>query len=99
MRKETKILIRTFIALAFLTLATAGISLIKLGVGNFIIAMLIACTKVTLVALFFMNLHGSKILTKIFAMGGLFWLLTLIFLTFNDYISRLWMSQLSIWMH
>lgn len=96
---KVKWLFATFLGLTSLTLLTAYLATINLGWMNFVISMLIAAIKVSLVALFFMHIHRSKVLIKIFALGGIFWLGTLIFLTFNDYISRFWLQNSSMWIH
>ena len=44
-----------------------------------------------LVVWFFMDLRHENPLTKLFALGGLFWLLLLIGLTMADYLTRSWM--------
>jgi cytochrome c oxidase subunit 4 len=46
--------------LLVLTIITIGISMIDLGAGNVWAALLIACTKASLVLLFFMHLKYEK---------------------------------------
>ena len=60
----------------------------EMGIFNPIIALAIACTKATLVILFFMHVRYSDRLTMITVACGFFWLLILITLSLTDYLSR-----------
>ena len=62
-----------------------------LGAANLPIAMAIAIVKAGFVMWFFMHLKFSSRLVQFFALGALFWLAILFFLTFNDYGARLWL--------
>ena len=55
---------------------------------NPIVALTIACTKATLVILFFMHIRYSSKLTMITVCAGFFWLLILITLSLTDYLTR-----------
>jgi len=77
-----------FATLVVLTIVTYRVSLIDLGVFNFVVAMTIAATKATLVALFFMHVRWSPKLTHLVIAGALFWLFILLALTLSDYIAR-----------
>jgi cytochrome c oxidase subunit 4 len=57
---------------------------------NPIVALAIACTKATLVVLFFMHVKYSTKLTMLTVFSGIFMFLTLIGMTLADYISRAW---------
>jgi cytochrome c oxidase subunit 4 len=59
---------------------------------NPIVALAIACTKATLVVLFFMHVKYSTKLTKLTVGAGFFMFLTLVSMTLADYISRAWGS-------
>lgn len=61
-----------------------------MGPFNPVVALAIACTKATLVILFFMHVRYSSTLTKITVVAGFFWLLILITLSLSDYITRDW---------
>ena len=74
--------------LAVLTVTTWGIAFVDLGIFNPVIALAIACTKATLVILFFMHVRYSSKLTKITISAGFFWLMILITLSLSDYLSR-----------
>jgi len=77
-----------FTALAIGTVLTFVVARIDLGFWNPIIALTIACTKATLVILFFMHIWYSSTLTKITVVAGFFWLLILITLSLTDYLTR-----------
>lgn len=77
-----------FVTLAFFTCATWAIAFLDLGILNPIVALAIACTKATLVILFFMHIRYSDRLTKITISAGFFWLMILITLSLSDYLSR-----------
>jgi cytochrome c oxidase subunit IV len=64
-----------------------------LGVfANNFVMLLIACTKATLVILFFMHVRWSTRLTWIVAGAGFLWLLILFGLGMSDYVSRGWVT-------
>ncbi len=78
-----------WIALLILTLLTAGIAYIDLGVFNPIAAITIAVIKTALVALFFMHLRYTKVkLTYIFTAAGILWFALLLTFTWSDVITR-----------
>jgi len=58
---------------------------------NAIVAMLIAGTKASLVALFFMHMRWSDIASRIAAVAGLFWLAIMFLLTCTDFFTRHWL--------
>ena len=74
------------------TALTVWASYVDLGIWNPIIALAIACTKATLVVLFFMHVKYSSKLTMLTVGAGIFMFLTLISMTLADYISRAWGS-------
>ncbi len=57
---------------------------------NPVVALAIACTKMTLVILFFMHVKYSRRLTKLTVASGFFVFLVLIGMTLCDYFSRAW---------
>ena len=57
---------------------------------NPVVALAIACTKMTLVILFFMHVKYSRKLTKLTVLCGFFFFLVLIGMTLTDYMSRAW---------
>jgi cytochrome c oxidase subunit IV len=76
--------------LLILTGTTAAVSYIDLGVFNAVVAIAIACLKMTLVVLFFMHIKYSSKLTKLTVAAGFFTFIVLIMMTMTDYISRAW---------
>jgi cytochrome c oxidase subunit 4 len=80
-----------YLALIVLTVTTTGVAYLDLGPFNIVVALAIAFTKATLVVLFFMHVRFVDNVTKGFVLGGVLWLLILIVLTMNDYVTRGWM--------
>lgn len=78
------------LALLVFTATTVGVSYIDLGIFNPVVALAIACIKMTLVVLFFMHVKYSPKLTKLTVISGIFIFLALISMTLADYISRAW---------
>jgi cytochrome c oxidase subunit 4 len=58
---------------------------------NAVVAMLIAGTKASLVALFFMHMRWSDVASRIAAIAGLFWLAIMFLLTCSDFFTRHWL--------
>jgi cytochrome c oxidase subunit 4 len=85
-----RIYVIIILALLLGTAITVWASYIDLGPWNPVIALAIACTKATLVVLFFMHVKYSTKLTKLTVGAGLFTFLALISMTLSDYISRAW---------
>jgi cytochrome c oxidase subunit 4 len=80
------------VGLLILTIATTEVSKIDLGAFSTVVALAIACTKMTLVALFFMHVRHSTKLTKLVIVGGLLWLAILLGMTMTDFATRLWLG-------
>jgi cytochrome c oxidase subunit 4 len=79
----------TIFALLMLgTAITVAVAFVDLGALNTVVALAIACMKATLVVLFFMHLKYSSRLTWAVVAGSVFWLLILLALTYNDYLTR-----------
>jgi cytochrome c oxidase subunit IV len=57
---------------------------------NPVVALAIACTKMTLVVLFFMHIKYSTKLTKLTVACGFFTFIALIGMTMTDYFTRAW---------
>ena len=75
-------------ALLVLFLLTVGVAYIDLGPFNIVVAMAIATIKAVLVVLYFMHVrYGSKVIW-VFVIASLFWLVILLVLTLNDYMTR-----------
>jgi len=81
-----------FIALLILTFTTTGLAYVDFGPFSVAVALVIAVSKMLLVALFFMHVRHSTRLTRLVVLGGLLWLAILLMLTLNDYVSRGWLG-------
>ena len=80
-----------FLALMVGTAITWWVATIDLGPMNNVIMLTIAVTKATLVVLFFMHVKYSNHLTWAVIVGGVFWLMIMLVLTMNDYLTRTWL--------
>ena len=65
---------------------------VDLGPFSVVVALAIAVGKMALVALFFMHVRHSTVLTRLVLVGGLLWLLILLALSMADFISRGWLG-------
>ena len=79
-----------FLMLMVLTAVTVGVAFIDLGAMNTVVALTIACTKATVVVLFFMHVKYSTRLTWAVVIGSVFWLGIMLVLTMSDYLTRVW---------
>ena len=80
-----------FLSLLILTAATTLVATIDLGPFNVVMALFIAVVKMLLVALFFMHLRYSTVLTKVVVGGGMLWLGILLVLSLTDFVTRGWL--------
>ena len=80
------------LALLCLTVLTTLVAFVDLGNFSVVVALVIAVTKMLLVALFFMHLRYSTLLTRLVILGGLMWLGILLLLTLCDFFSRGWLG-------
>jgi len=87
-----RIYVGIFFALIVLTVATALIAYVDLGVFNNVVAIGIAIVKASLVALFFMHLRYSARMNPLVFGAGLFWLCIFIALTLADILTRGWLG-------
>jgi cytochrome c oxidase subunit 4 len=88
---SAKLYVGVWLALMCLTAATAAVSWVELGPFNFVVALVIATSKMLLVALFFMGVkYISQKMTVVVIVAGLFWLFILLALSMTDYLSRPW---------
>ena len=81
-----------FLALIALTGVTTAVAYVDLGQLSVVVALAIAVVKMLLVALFFMHLRHSTMLTRIVVAGGLLWLAILIGLSLSDFFTRGWLQ-------
>ena len=83
-KKEINLYLKVFGALAVLTVLTVAAAYLDVGIGlAVIIAMIIATTKGSLVASFFMHLAHEKKLIYLMLVITLVFLLALFFITFG----------------
>jgi cytochrome c oxidase subunit 4 len=75
-------------ALMVLTALTFGISFVDLGVWSAVIAVLIAITKATLIALIFMHMRYADRVTQVVGVAALLWLMIMFVLTATDFFTR-----------
>ena len=88
-KKETRVYVLVFVALAALTLITVGVSYLHLSVGAAIaLALFIAAIKGSLVAAFFMHLISERKLIYAVLMLTLVFFLALLFLPLGGYADR-----------
>jgi len=80
-----------FLSLLALTAVTTVVATVDLGPFSVVVALLIAVVKMMLVALFFMHLRHSTILTKVVVGGGMLWLAILLVLSLSDFVTRGWL--------
>ncbi len=83
-KKEINLYLKVFGALAVLTVLTVAVAYLDVGMGLAVaIAMIIATTKGSLVASFFMHLAHEKKLIYLMLVITLVFLLSLFFITFG----------------
>ena len=82
-----------YAALMVLLVATVVLAFRDLHV-NFLVLMIIAVIKATMVVLIFMHVRYNEKLVWIFAGASFLWLIILLGLTLNDYQTRGWLNIL-----
>jgi cytochrome c oxidase subunit 4 len=88
-RKETRVYIFVFIALAALTVVTVGISYLDLSTGPAVaLALFVALIKGSLVAAFFMHLLSERKLIYAVLVFTVFFFLALIFLPLGSFLNQ-----------
>jgi cytochrome c oxidase subunit 4 len=88
-KKETRVYILVFIALAALTLITVGISYLHLSTGPAVaLALFVALVKGSLVAAFFMHLLSERKLIYAVLVFTVFFFLALIFLPLGSFLNQ-----------
>jgi cytochrome c oxidase subunit 4 len=85
---SAKTYVMVFLGLIALTIATTAVAFVDLGPFSVVVALVIAVCKMLLVALFFMHLRYSTVLTRLVVLGGLLWLAILLVLSFADFLTR-----------
>lgn len=92
-----RVYLAVFGALMVFTAITVVVAFYDFGVLNNIIMLGIACTKATLVILYFMHVRYSGRLIPIVVGSSFLWLLILLAFTVSDYFTRGWMGAGSTW--
>jgi cytochrome c oxidase subunit 4 len=87
-RKQDKSFVMVWVALLVLLTATAGSALLRLGVWNSVLNLVIAAAKAALVLLFFMRLRSGHVLVRLAALAGVAALALLFALSGSDYATR-----------
>jgi len=85
---DGKVYLKTWAALVALLLLTVGTAYLHLGRLNFVVAMLIAFAKATLIVLVFMHIKWGSRLLRLAALAGIIWLAILLVQTLTDYATR-----------
>jgi cytochrome c oxidase subunit 4 len=85
-----KIYIAIFLALMVLTAATVAVAFVNLGPLNNVVALAIACTKASLVILYFMHVRYSERLVQVSIVVSIFFVAVLIAFTVADPLTRDW---------
>src|SRR5579862_9030140 len=83
----------TFLALVALTALTTGLGFLDLGPFSTVIALLLAATKASLIAMFFMHALYETRTVRVVISAGVIWISILISLTVADYVTRQYMPS------
>jgi cytochrome c oxidase subunit IV len=94
---DKKLYFAIFGALLVLTGLTTGVAFIDLGKWNTVVALVIAVSKATLVAIFFMHLKWSSMLMRVAFFAALLWLAIMISVTSIDFLTRDWIPVPKKW--
>ncbi len=82
-----------YVALMMLLALTVGANRLPLGKFALSVALAIAAMKAILVVLYFMHVRFSSRVTWVFVTAGFLWLAIFFSLTFDDYLSRDWLTR------
>jgi cytochrome c oxidase subunit 4 len=85
--------IGVYVGLMVLLALTVGANHLQLGKFALTVALLIAAMKAILVILYFMHVRFSSRMTAVFVTAGFLWLAIFFSLTFDDYLSRDWLTR------
>lgn len=89
--------IAVWAVLMILTVTTALVATVDLGIFNIVVAMTIAVVKMLLVVVIFMHVRQADALTRLFVVAGFFWLVILLVFTLSDYFTRGWLPVGKMW--
>ena len=85
-----RVYLTIFAVLLVLTAVTVWVAFFDLGFLNVAVAVTIAVIKATLVILYFMHLRYSSRLNQVVVASGILWLILMLVLTLQDYLTRGW---------
>jgi cytochrome c oxidase subunit 4 len=83
-----------FVILLALLVLTVAVAYVDLGPLGLPVAMAIATVKAALILMYFMHVKFNPPLVWIFSTAAFFWLLILLAFSFNDFLTRGWLSFL-----
>jgi cytochrome c oxidase subunit 4 len=87
--------LKIFAALMVLLVLTVVAAKFQIpGSGNVIVALTIAVIKAALIVMFFMHFRDSDHVTWLVGASTIAWFMILIILTFQDYMSRDWITSM-----
>jgi caa(3)-type oxidase subunit IV len=89
-------LLLAWVGLLALLGAQLGLAYLPLGAAHLPFALGVAVAMATIVAWVFMELAKAPHLARIFAYGGLFWVMVLFALGGSDYATRAWTKPTEI---
>ncbi|MCX8072132.1 MAG: cytochrome C oxidase subunit IV family protein [Candidatus Binatia bacterium] len=90
----TRVYFAIFLALMVLTAITVAVAYVDLGIFNNVVALGIACTKASLVILYFMHVRYSDHLVKLSVLIGILFLAILFGFTLADPLTRDWIRPM-----
>lgn len=88
MTRDDRRLLVVYLALLTLLAVTVASSQLDLDAFNSIVNLGVAVAKTTLIFWFFMELREASGLVRLFAVGGICWLLILIVIGIADWLTR-----------
>jgi cytochrome c oxidase subunit IV len=86
--------LKIFAALMVLLVLTVWAATFNMGQMNIVVALAIAIVKSALILLYFMHFRDSDHLTWLVGAATVAFFLILIFMTFQDYVSRDWITTM-----
>jgi cytochrome c oxidase subunit IV len=65
-----------------------GVTYLPLGGANLAVHLAIAAVMIALLVIFLMDIRNAAVIIRLVGAAGLFWLIFMFSLTFNDYLTR-----------
>ncbi len=82
-----------YVALLLLLVLTVEMNHLELGRLALTVAIAIAVSKALLVVMYFMHVRYASRVTWVFVIAGVLWLMIMLSLTLDDYLTRDWMTR------